>query len=355
MRYHYLDFARGLLMSLGVVIHSAQVYSLEPWRVHSEENSLMFNHIINIIHLFRMPSFYVISGFFAMMLYQRYSLKNFYLNRLIRLGVPLFFCGLFLNSINHYLSYGNAAKGLSAFDLSYWLGGGWLGQLWFLANLIIYIVFLALLMNYFKEAVSKISYLKVPSISIFILIPLVLFLTLRIAWRLPTPPYGDAWIFITTTNFIFYLPFFLLGVIFFVNQTAFKEFMDSVLLAFVGLIIYLTLYYVNLENSVYVYLKEISSYLCLVCFIVLMLKLFNCYFNRNSNLIRSISDSSYTVYLVHPPILLIIASFLIETSLNIYVQFSILVVSVWFLSYMVHVLLVRKFKIINFLLNGKYS
>ncbi len=355
MRYSYFDFARGILMSLGVVIHSAQVYGLDSWRIHSPITSSFFDNVIELIHLFRMPAFYVISGFFVMMLIQRYPRKSFYGNRLVRLGVPLIFCGFFLNSFNHLLSYDNLSKGIHAFNLAYWLGGGWLGHLWFLGNLLIYIFILRELTGAFPVFVKSCKDLYLRPLYVYILIPVFIFLLLRLSWRLPSPPFGDAWIFISMGELFFYAPYFLLGAYFYLNQRSFDLFINSLGFSISGIILYFIFHKNSHETLLNEYISEILYTLSAISSVSLIFFIFKKYFNKDLKIIRELSDSSYTVYLVHPPILLLIASLLIKTNMNIYSQFLILSISVWVLSYLCHYLLVKKIKLVRFLLNGKYQ
>ena len=354
MRFTYFDFARGILMSLGVVIHAAQVYSTDDWRVHSPVSSQYFNYIIDFIHSFRMPGFYLISGFFAMMLCQRYSREDFYLNRLVRLGVPLLFCGIVMNSVTHLLSYGNMSKGLSAFDIAYWCGGGWLGHLWFLSNLFIYLFVLVEVIRRFPALCGYLKSFNLGSGIYFVAVPLLIFILRRVSWRFPSPPYGDAWFLFTVGNLFYYAPFFYLGAYFFMNQDAFYSYLNKKLYVVFSIVAFILLRIVDINNGIYDYVEEISYYILVVSILSFMFYTFKKFFYTDGNMIRKLSDSSYTVYLVHPLILLFISHFLVDFPLNIYVQFIILVISVWSISFGFHFLFVDRIKLLRFLFNGRY-
>jgi hypothetical protein len=139
MRYNYLDFARGILMSLGVIIHAAYIFSPDfEWRLSAENTNEIYTYIVGFIHSFRMQSFYIISGFFSMMIIEKYSLSKFLSSRFIRLGVPLIFCGFTINIVMTAFSWDNLHNLRETFNVNFWIGGDWLGHLWFLANLIGY-------------------------------------------------------------------------------------------------------------------------------------------------------------------------------------------------------------------------
>ena len=79
-------------MLLGIVLHAALFLVLDvPWHVHEEKASwdLPYAAIVGAIHGFRMPVFFLISGFFTAMLWQHRGLRGLLKQRLLRVGLPL--------------------------------------------------------------------------------------------------------------------------------------------------------------------------------------------------------------------------------------------------------------------------
>lgn len=67
-----LDAARGILMMLGVVLHTANIYSTQGgWLVWDTERNGFFDVLTELIHVFRMPAFFWISGYFCALTFQR--------------------------------------------------------------------------------------------------------------------------------------------------------------------------------------------------------------------------------------------------------------------------------------------
>ena len=64
-RLHYLDAMRSILMILGIVLHSANVFSDSDWAIQNIDTSVYFSYLVEVIHLFRMPAFFIVSGFFC--------------------------------------------------------------------------------------------------------------------------------------------------------------------------------------------------------------------------------------------------------------------------------------------------
>lgn len=93
-RYYGLDALRGVMMLLGIVIHSAMFYTeSEVIPVRDRKTSPVFEVVVLFVHSFRMPLFFLLSGFFGALLVERYGMKRAYWNRIERIFVP-FLIGL---------------------------------------------------------------------------------------------------------------------------------------------------------------------------------------------------------------------------------------------------------------------
>lgn len=93
-RYHALDSLRATMMLLGLVLHTSVNYlPLIPdsanWPYQDERTSVAFGWLIAFIHIFRMPVFFMVAGFFAAYLFQTRGAKAFLRHRLSRIGLPL--------------------------------------------------------------------------------------------------------------------------------------------------------------------------------------------------------------------------------------------------------------------------
>ncbi|MFA6045680.1 MAG: hypothetical protein WC718_11915 [Phycisphaerales bacterium] len=74
-RLHALDALRGSMMLLGIVLHSAISFTVTcmgaAWPYKAAQTSALNDPLVFSIHLFRMPTFFVVAGLFAAMLYSR--------------------------------------------------------------------------------------------------------------------------------------------------------------------------------------------------------------------------------------------------------------------------------------------
>ena len=90
-RRHDLDALRSGAMLLGIALHAA--ISFMPgaeggWAVHDPEQHEAFALILAVIHGFRLPLFFMISGFFTAMLWRRRGLKALIVHRCKRVLLP---------------------------------------------------------------------------------------------------------------------------------------------------------------------------------------------------------------------------------------------------------------------------
>ena len=74
-------------MLLGIGLHAAIPFV--PWRGDDETGVWLLDVFVGFVHGFRMPLFFVISGFFTAMLWRRWGLRSLIRHRLRRVGLPL--------------------------------------------------------------------------------------------------------------------------------------------------------------------------------------------------------------------------------------------------------------------------
>ena len=152
-RYHGLDALRAMAMMLGVVLHVALYFQEsnpdEIWPVRDVERSALAGFLSIMIHVFRMPLFFVMAGFFAAMMHRKRGSAGFIGNRFFRIAVPLIVGWLILYPLVK-AAFGFAFIHAEGLDISTSLGmaiGGMVSEgpwsdphpihLWFLYYLLI--------------------------------------------------------------------------------------------------------------------------------------------------------------------------------------------------------------------------
>ena len=141
-RYHYLDQIRAHMMFLGVVFHSLAAYLKPnpdlPWAFSDPVSHPGLFVLLVMIHLFRMPVFFIVAGFFCALVLQRWGARHLLEDRMKRIALPFLALVIPVHLICHAITdYGAQMVGVPAerervfdhFTVSY---------LWFLYFLSIY-------------------------------------------------------------------------------------------------------------------------------------------------------------------------------------------------------------------------
>ena len=232
-RLHYLDNIRALAMLAGVVFHAALAYSPlmhNLWFTAGTQDSVVIDFIAFFTHLFRMPLFFVISGFFAIMLIEKKGGSYYLKNRVLRLLLPfVLFLPLIMLSFVMALGWAfshlenlppileaiklmqadpNAPKAVSS------------GHLWFIFNLFLFVIVTMVLhkLKFFQsKLLAKLTTVKM----IVFVLPLLMVPALvgQVA-PLPAPDklYPQLW------SFGYYGVFFVLGGLLLLHPNILSEF-----------------------------------------------------------------------------------------------------------------------------------
>ena len=90
-RWHDLDALRGFAMLLGIGLHAALAFFPLFWPIQDRAAGFdgLFDEFVAAVHGFRMPLFFLLSGFFTTMLWRRRGLGALVWHRVRRIGLPL--------------------------------------------------------------------------------------------------------------------------------------------------------------------------------------------------------------------------------------------------------------------------
>ncbi|WP_343631557.1 acyltransferase family protein [Roseateles sp.] len=99
-----LDRVRATLMILGVVLHAADVFITSgDWLVADTHRGVFFDALVALIHSFRVPGFYLLSGLLFAGSLSRHAAPDLVLRQLLRLGLPLLVGWTLINGAQHAL------------------------------------------------------------------------------------------------------------------------------------------------------------------------------------------------------------------------------------------------------------
>lgn len=92
-RYYALDAIRAAMMLLGLVFHGVISYTEfdfgRGWPYKDAATTELADLLAFFIHVFRMPIFFLLAGFFSALLFRRRGMEGLLHNRLRRIAVPL--------------------------------------------------------------------------------------------------------------------------------------------------------------------------------------------------------------------------------------------------------------------------
>lgn len=104
-----LDVLRGVAMLLGIVLHSFMSFMPGPWPVQDSRQNDLFFIPVAAIHMFRMPLFFLLSGFFAMFILRKQGLRGMLRHRARRILLPLLLALITIVPVSNLLRH-EAAK-----------------------------------------------------------------------------------------------------------------------------------------------------------------------------------------------------------------------------------------------------
>ncbi|MFL3008629.1 MAG: hypothetical protein ACJZ14_04540 [Candidatus Neomarinimicrobiota bacterium] len=107
----------------------------------------------------------------------------------------------------------------------------------------------------------------------------------------------------------------------------------------------------NIINRAFIFVANFGVPITVLFYLALFLH----FFNKKSKFWRYISDSSYWVYLIHLPLVYFISGFFHNSSLNIFLKFSIILILITFVCFSTYHFFVRRTFIGQFLNGRKYD
>lgn len=374
-RIHQLDLLRALLMMLGVVIHAAFVFVTErTWLITDADTGRIFNYIVLVINVFRMPAFFLISGFLFALVLARQNVLTCLRVRLRRIGIPLIAAGILLNIPQLWLFdiFGPEYNGarIEPNGCTSWLdvyGGCWMLHLWFLATLAYFFVIGAiihLLLSFIKASPR----IRIPAANsvwwpLTVLVFAVLSYPIQSLWwclddrLLVYLPLFEA------DRTLMLLPFFLAG--FFIHRI-YRDFQTwavwspiatlALVLSWSGLLI--GFWMSGLDRAEFLYGTRntiILTYAVAFQTTIALIVMISRVNLRSPQSSTYLADTSYTIYLTHHLLIFLMALWLTTTSLPITIKFAIIFSLVLTVSWLFHHFVVRRSKVLSLLFNGRLN
>ena len=359
LRYYNLDFLRAFAMMMGLVMHAPLLFWQPDFaKVFGIGNIAPAEEWINIIGRYinnwRMPLFFLLSGFFSVLIIKRKGTSQFIRDRLIRVGLTcLVFSSLY-----------DIADG--SFDFT-------THHLWFLYELMIFVFCFS-----FLYRVQTIKDLLDREISTRILLVLFLWLVATVplanilnnwwhplAWK-PSTTYFD----LKLGNMVYYFSYFLVGVIFYSNQHIFIKLKNSKTILVIGILAvlafllrvysdYLTLGGIddlrNLAQMQFDPIMVICNSLLIgvntILWCLFFIGLTSKFIVSGSAILRWFVELSYPIYIIHIIPIAMMSALFYRAGLSQPVIFVLTIIAGFIVCVILYYILI-KFTPLNWLING---
>jgi len=358
------DFMRAFYLLLGIPFHAAVVYSTHfDWSVTSPDRSVALTLLADFIHTFRMPGFFVIAGYFSILILLRSDARSWLAKRFVRLGVPLLVASLTILPFQILIQTSAEMLGNNLAPTDYWqtvfyrlthFDEPWVSHLWFLYSLIAFSVGLALVAmalgnERFKcVATSLIDFLFERKWLAFVGVAI---LAASLALLLPEIYARFGLKLRAIAGYLQYFPYFALGVAFHLSSQMHNRYVGF---GFSGLALGVIL----AANSMLEADTPWSAAVLMISgfFGALMITGFVAnqarrYFSNQNVVIAKVVDASFTIYLFHHPLIFVLAMMFTQIDLPPVIEFCVMVPVTAFVSFQIHKLIVINW-ISAFLFNG---
>lgn len=367
-REYFLDSIRAYLMLLGVPFHLSLIYSGHAWAVNSTTPSFSLTVLNDFIHAFRMQVFFVISGYFSYMLYQRYERRQWLKVRLERVAIPLLSSIPLITLPQFFLlkNFTDKLNGWDAFSLYQKINVTvWelVSHLWFLLTLSLLTCVCFYLFRKIKAQkkdrvpalINKMTGLGNISL-LFLIYALFYSAAHRIILILAPQLLSNGLFNFVVMETLFYLPFFILGAYAFKYVWLKEVFLRRSPLALLGSLLLFIAYMLNqklLADSSYMFeLEVVIKTLLGILTTNLVFSYGHHWLNAHSARITYLVNASLFIYLVHHPLTLIYGAFItpyISSNLLGFLLGLLFVFSLAFALYELH----KRIPLLRFLFSGK--
>lgn len=350
-RIFYIDNLRIFLIFLVAWHHWAIANGAPGDWYYDEENlsdlgQLVMSMFVATNQAFFMGFFFFISAYFLPRSLEKKGTRQFVSERIKRLGIPLLGY-IFVISPTVIFLVEKYARGYHGNIVHFYVEGENIfanGPLWFVAMLLIFSLLYLIFQPLFKaKNLSKLNWTNGEWVLLFTLVVLITYL-IRIYL-----PVGE-WIpiiGIQPAHLTQYVCCFVLGIIVFRTGSLEKlNFKSSIRWFLVGqfliLIVFPTIFILGDPDQVELFMGGFTlqsfvytlwEHSVAVSLIIGLLGITKKYFNRQSGILRDLSQNSYAIYILHSLVLVVLSLFVISFQVDGMIKFLLLAIPAILFSY----------------------
>lgn len=330
-RLLFLDNIKVLFSILVIFQHARVTYGGTGWWYYIESipvddfSVIFFTTLSSIGGLFQaslMGLFFLLGGYFTPKSFDRKGLGSFWKERILRLGIPIL---LYVAIINPIMAYSLSALGIYPWPLPGSLLGflTFWGPMWFLVVLLIFTAFYTLWRQITKIDLIQRHIPKEFSIPkyIYLLLFAISLGCLTFLIRLVSP-IDQSLLGLPISFIILYLMMFSVGIIAVrygwiekMTKKHVKVWAIIIAATFILFFLYAAIF-VGLDSDLSVFLGGfnihalffalVESVICMGMIFVLI-KVFYAKFNTQGKILQNLSSSAFFIYLIHPPVLVLVS------------------------------------------------
>jgi glucans biosynthesis protein C len=373
-RIHGLDALRAIMMLLGLLLHTALTYGpidLSVWPLRDPRNThSFFATTVEFIHVFRMPIFFVVAGFFAALLFCERGPRSMLINRIRRILLPFviflpILCKLsipaFVYSQNQ-ANPNNSARAWAILTDGNFLPKGTI-HLWFLYYLIIFSLLSWALASVLQKGPTIARALRAAfslphhfpplALCVFATLSFVCLYIMGSTFAITSMTFRP-----NAAVFLFYAVFYFYGWALYKEQHFLQSFIQNGWIFFaLGALLFALrkmLGYPADDSSLF-YLSMAFNALAIWSFVFGISGLFLRYAARPSARMRYLSDASYWIYLVHLPIAAFLPGLFMGFDLSPFLKCAAVLMLTSLISTLSYHYLVRATFVGQFLNGRKYA
>ena len=350
-------------MLLGIPFHISLIYSSHMWHVNSAHPSWWLTLFNDAIHAFRMQVFFVISGYFSYMLYLRYPLQRWWTVRVERVGIPML-TAIPLLTLPQFimLQYVNGRAQdwhtLSLYDKFNTLVWELISHLWFLLVLVVLTTVSMWLFRRIKSNAARLlDNITLGKLSLaFLAFGIIYAAFRRFVFIIYPDILRDALFNFAVMQSLFYIPFFLLGALTFINPRLKSLFINPSPACFIASLIGFAAYLLNQRyGSGDGWMYETESVITMLLGLWMVNVVFSLGYrmlNFQSARVSYFVNASLFIYLVHHPLTLLFGAWItphIHSNLLGFTTGLVFVIGSALLLYEAHL----RIPVLRFLFSGK--
>jgi len=353
-RAYYLDWLRVAVVFLLVPYHAAWVFMPGNWWINNIPDNLATQALVQVLDQFQMPLLFVVAGAATWFSLGVRTGKQYFVERLGRLLVPIIFGMLVLNPPSYFASLLHYGQG-ATYDSSYfawfptylkdmlfpWQPGWGPGTLWFVWYLFIYSMTLVPLFLYFRGRGGQrlISWLAAffekRGALLLLVIPIALL-------RIYPPPNVYSW-----AQILYFVIFFVYGFLLYSEPRFQRGIEKSGPIALAGgavsMILVMLLIFPAWDKAplgaifwpalhgepgtpgqaLYLILHSTSCW----CWIIGLIYLAKRYLNFSNRFLRYANDAVLPYYLVHCTFIVVVAYYVVPLPMDVLPKFIIIFLS----------------------------